>query len=203
MECGAYPVSLNRVDLQFRSINIAENNRGSRLMDKMRFKTLLSVAILFAGFSATHVWAQDDDNFYVAKGVIGQVLAKGEYRGAPYYQKVHDIENIDGNANWTIYTPHIIRSESRSDCIDHIWVGPMTVDATMGNEHREGFVVLNPSDFDLDWSELISARADGENVMILWKGASRESSIHYGTDESAVTVARNINILRRQCTPAQ
>lgn len=138
-----------------------------------------------------------------AKGVVADALPNSQYFSAAYYEKMEKLDEQDKRISWTVHYPTITRSTSSSMCVDHIWVGPMTLDMSFRASSRSGIVLLNASDFDLPWGELISVRPDGKDVKLLWKGNSSESAIHYGDNRSAVIVADAITTLRDACAPKQ
>lgn len=134
-----------------------------------------------------------------AKTFLARSLPSGVYLGASYYEKLDVLRSQDKRMGWKVNRPEILRSINLSNCVNHIWVGPMKMDAYVNNYSRNGVIILNPSDFDLPWGELISVRSEGQEVKLLWKGSNHESAIRYGNDDSAARVANAIAVLRQAC----
>ena len=167
---------------------------------------LLLCVASFATLHAEITSAQSsDEDVALVQHNIETVLASGYYfsgeaqdKKDQVYRNMQDAANsahmsIDMNIKW----PKIIKVETTSRCVVHVWVGPMTMDVTGRDYYRPANLLLNSGDFDLPWNRLISARADSGKVLLMWKGASRESVIT--TQYGSKGVVDSINFMRTEC----
>lgn len=169
----------------------------------VRWTSLLAIAMvgMIASFSQAEPQKMDSE-LSIAKQNIHIMLTYDAYLGRSVYDKMDDIRNGHDGVQFAVYYPRITTSQSTSLCVEHVFLGPMTVDASRDGEQRTGVVVLNAAEFDLTWAELAAVRADGNNVMLRWQGVDRESTIIDENSDRAVALAHAIDVVRQACVSA-
>lgn len=129
---------------------------------------------------------------------VHQGLLNSTYLGASYYELIDRIDN-QNRGEWRLNLPLVTKAEVRSRCVEHIWTNGVTADVSLGDNRRDGVVLLQPGDFDLPWSDLVSVRSEEDSVLLMWRGATRESSIKFGNGASVTRMAAAIEAVRKGC----